>query len=64
MESGHRYEFRAMFEGTVCVGIEVLTAVLLRLHLHWEMCCVTVTVSDVTEGRVTISFRDERSREK
>ena len=33
MESGHRYEFRTMFEGTICVGSEVLTAVLLRLHL-------------------------------
>jgi len=63
MESGHRYEFRAVFEGTVCFGIEVLTALLLRLHLPWEMCCVGVTVAGISGGHLTIMFRDEQSRE-
>jgi len=64
MESGHRYELRTVFEGTMCVGIEVLTTVLLRLPLPWEMCCVGGTVSDISEGHVAIMFRDEQSREK
>jgi len=41
-----------------------MTAVLLRLHFCWEMCCVGVRVSDISVGHVAVMFRDEHSREK